>query len=301
MIKKRDEKKLLFIVNPASGIADKKSTESIISGFADKYGFTWNIHYTSKSGNEQSIKKIIQDFKPGIIVVAGGDGTINQVASFLIGTNLEMGIIPAGSANGLAYNLNIPLDFEKALDIVLTATAKPIDIIQINDNINCLHLSDIGINARVVKRFGMENSKGFPGYGKQMIKELFAKRKVISFKLVTHGRSKRYRAEMLVIANARSFGTGAIINPAGKMDDGEFEIVIIRLYSWWTLLYLIRMFLFGKMEKVKYVRVIRTREAEIILDEPQDLQSDGEVVNGVKLLKIRILPSALKIRYKTLV
>ena len=232
------------------------------------------------------------------MVAAGGDGTVNQVASELINSNIDLGIIPAGSANGLAYNLGIPSGVNEALQFILDCNAKPIDVIQLNNQIYCYHLSDIGINARIVSRFEKEGSKGLTGYAKQMLKELFTKRSAFSFDLKTPVESKRYKAEMLVIANAKYFGTGAIINPVGQIDDGEFEIIIIRPYPWWILFYLLRMFLFGKLEKLKYVKVIKTNQAEINLDKSHDLQADGEIFKDIKSMKIKILPSALKIRYK---
>ncbi len=291
------QKTILFIANPTSDIINKKDCEPVISRFARKHKFDWEIYYTERSGYKVKIREKIQKCQPDIVVAVGGDGTVNQVASRLIGSKTELGIIPAGSANGLAYNLGIPTDFEKALHIVLTADAKPMDVIRLNEDNYCFHLSDMGINARIVKRFEQEGSKGLAGYGKQMLKELFSKKRTISFHINTHVINKRYRAEMLVIANARYFGTGAIINPSGKMDDGEFEIVIIRPYPWWILFYLIRMFLFGKFEKLNYVELIKTGKAEINLDKPQDLQTDGELVRGIRSLKVKILPSAINIRY----
>jgi len=290
-------KKILFIANPVSKIIKKKNTESYISGFSDKYYFKWEIYYTEISGNQLKIRKKIQEYQPDIVVAAGGDGTINQVASQLIGSNIELGIIPGGSANGLAYNLGIPFGFEEALQLILNSDSKPIDVIELNERNYCLHLSDIGINARIVNRFEKEGSKGLLGYGKQMIKELLSKRIVFSFNLITPGLNKRFRAEMLVIANARSFGTGAIINPVGRLDDGLFEIIIIRPYPWWVLLHLLKMFFFGKIDNLKYIKVIKTSWAEIKFERPQDLQADGEIVKGVEALNIKIIPSAVKVHY----
>jgi diacylglycerol kinase (ATP) len=297
LIESRMNNKVLFIVKPTSELFKEKEFESVIKKFAEKHNFDWKVHYTEKSDTGKSISKIIETDSPDIVIAGGGDGTINLVASQLIGTPVELGIIPAGSANGLAYNLNIPDDLEEALEISLTARARPFDVIKINDHIHCFHLSDFGLNARVVKRFEQEGSTGFIGYGKQMFKELLEKRTVINFSIVEQGKRKKYKAEMLLIANARSFGTGAVINPEGSVDDGEFEIIMIRLYSWWSIFYLFRMFIFGKLERMKYVKVLRTDKAEIILDKPHDLQTDGEIVTGVEKLKIRILPSALKVRY----
>lgn len=290
-------RKILFIVNPASETIDNKNLGSMISGFAEKYTFKWKVYYTEKTCIEANIRENIREYNPNTVVAAGGDGTVNLVASQIIGSDIDLGIIPAGSANGLAYNLNIPADFEEALKIVLTADAKPIDVVQLNNENYSLHLSDVGINARIVKRFEKEGSKGLLGYGKQMFKELFSKRSDFSFTIDISGNVSRYTAEMLVIANARCFGTGAIINPAGQLDDGEFEIIIIRPYPWWILFYLFRMFLFGKLEKLKYIQLIKAGKAEINFDNPHDLQADGEIISGVKELKISVISSALKIRH----
>jgi diacylglycerol kinase (ATP) len=290
--------KILFIANPKSDIIDKADIGSIISAFAGKYNFSWELHYTEQYDTSARIREIIREYNPDLVVAAGGDGTVNQVASELINSNISLGIIPAGSANGLAYNLGIPSGVNEALQFILDCKAKPVDVIQLNNQIYCFHLSDIGINARIVSRFEKEGSKGLCGYAKQMLKELSAKRRAFSFNLETPAESKRYKAEMLVIANAKYYGTGAIINPVGQIDDGEFEIIIIRPYPWWILFYLVRMFLFGTLEKLKYVKVIKTTQAEINLDKPDDLQADGEIFKDIKSMKIKILPSALKIRYK---
>ena len=290
--------KILFIANPKSSILDKYDLESVISEVAGKYKFNWELYFTEKSDTKNRIRKKISRYEPDIVVAAGGDGTVNQVASGLVRSKIELGIIPAGSANGLAYNLGIPSDIRMAIEIILENKAKPVDAICINDDIFCFHLGDIGINARIVRRFEQEGSKGLPGYGKQMLKELLSGRNHFKFMLKTHSIYKKFSAEMVVIANAKSFGTGAVINPEGLLDDGEFEIVIIRPYPWWGLFYLIRMFLFGKLEKLKFIQLIKTKQAEMVFDKPHDLQVDGEIVKDVKSLKTEIIPSALDIRYK---
>ncbi len=290
--------KILFIANPKSYKLDKYDLESVISEVAGKYKFKWELYFTVKSDTKNSIRKKISRYEPDIVVAAGGDGTVNQVASGLIGSKIDLGIIPAGSANGLAYNLGIPLDIRMAIEIILENKAKPVDSIRINDDIFCFHLGDIGINARIVRRFEQEGSKGLTGYGKQMLKELFSGRTHFKFMLKTPSTYKKFSAEMVVIANAKSFGTGAVINPEGLMDDGEFEIVIIRPYPWWGLFYLIRMILFGKREKLKFIQLIKTKQAEMVFDKPHDLQVDGEIIKDVKSLKTEIIPSVLNIRYK---
>ncbi len=291
--------KILFIINPTSRAINKTDTESYISRLSGEYKCKCEIYYTEKSEPKTRIREKILEYQPDIAVAAGGDGTVNQVAAALIGSKTELGIIPAGSANGLAYNLGIPSDFDEAMHIILHENAKPLDAIGFNNSHYCFHLGDVGINARIVKRFEKEGSQGLLGYGKHLVKELFSKRRVFSVKIAVPGMNKKFRAELLVIANARSFGTGAVINPAGEPDDGEFEIIIIKPYHAGHFLQLVRMLVFGKIDNLQYIKVIKTKKAEITFNNPQDMQLDGEIVKGVALLKVKIIPAAVRVRYKS--
>ncbi len=288
---------ILFITNPTSQSLDKQVTEEIISEFALIHKFKWKTYYTEKENTKAKIRIQIEQFNPDLVIAVGGDGTINQVAEELLNSPIQLGIIPAGSANGLAYNLDIPAVFKDALYKTLASNPKPFDAIRLNETWYCFHLSDIGINARTVKRFEKERSKGMLGYGKHMIRELSAKKKVFSFTLITNGNSKKYRGEMLIIANARAYGTGAVINPEGKTDDGKFEIIIIKPYPWWSIFKIVTKIFMGKPHQLEYVKIIRTHKAHIRFSKPQDMQTDGEVIENISSLRAVILPSALKIRY----
>jgi diacylglycerol kinase (ATP) len=293
----RPNMNILFIANPSSGKTDKQITEEIISELAIQYKFTWETYYTEKQDTTEKLRKKISELNPDLVIAAGGDGTINLVGKVLQNSKTELGIIPAGSANGLAYNLGMPGDFKEALNKILQSKARSFDAIRINEDYLCLHLSDVGINAQTVKRFEQENSKGMMGYGKHMLKELLSKKKAFSFHLTTNGTKKKYTAEMLIVANAKAYGTGAIINPPGKTDDGKFEIIIIKPYPWWSLFRLVRLIFVGKHHQLDYVKVISTQKADIHFSKPQDLQADGEMIEAISVLQTEILPSALKIRY----
>ena len=289
--------KILFVTNPTCNKIDKNKLESSISRFAESHNFKWEIYYTKGSEDDKNIQQKLKTFQPGKVIAAGGDGTVNLVATLLLNSKTELGIIPAGSANGLAFNLDIPNNIEEALSHILQADSKPLDVIQINKKFYCLHLSDIGINARIVKRFEDEGSKGFIGYGKQMLRELFSNRNSFTFYLETPELKKRYKAEMVVIANAGRFGTGAVINPLGRFDDGIFEIIVIKPYPWWILFYLTFAIFLGTIEKLKYVKIIRTSKATIKLNRPQDIQSDGEIIPKISVLNLKIIKSAVNVLY----
>lgn len=288
---------ILFVVNPSSGNQWQKNMEKQISGFMENQDLSWDIIQTKGSGDSARIQDAIARLKPEKVVAAGGDGTLNLVAGHLLNKKIPLGIIPAGSANGLAYNLEIPSDVNKALQKILKNRARAIDVLLLNDNHHCLHLADVGLNARVVKRFEEEGSGGIGGYALHMVKELISKKKSVRFRLKNSPHTKEMKAEMLVISNAKSYGTGALINPKGKIDDGKFEIVLIKPYPWWYLLWLVLSAFTGKLHKMENVITLSTDEAHIAFKKPVDLQVDGEVVEGLRDLKVNLLPGALQVIY----
>lgn len=289
--------KILFVINPTSGTGKKTDYNKIITQYAGDYDFTYMIFTTTGDDDKNKIHRHIDEFQPEMVIAVGGDGTINIVASLLVGTNINLGIIPSGSANGLAYNLNLPTRFEEALKKNLEGPYKPIDVILINNQYYCLHLSDLGINARIVKRFEQEGSKGLLGYGKQLIKELFAAKSSFYFDLKTDKEQKRTKAEMVVIANACCYGTGIEINPYSALDDGMFEVVIIKPYPWWFVFTFIYRSIRGNLHKLRYIDIFKTSYAEIEVERYQDFQIDGEFKNKTKSLKMEVVKHALKVSY----
>ena len=295
-MKKETERKILFVINPKSGLPMFANYQNIISEIGNKEGFEWEIFKTTGKDDPGKIRNCIETFNPDSVIAVGGDGTVNIVAVELLGKDIKLGIIPSGSANGLAFNLSIPDNFRRALNFNLQKEAGAMDVIKINDRHFCLHLSDVGINARIVKRFEKEGSKGMVGYGKQLFKELWeGKTYFPSYVEVPGQRRKMRNAEMIVIANAKSFGTGAIINPAGKINDGQFEIIIIRPYPWWFVFTFAFASFIGKVHKMEYVKVYSAKEAKIILPKHQEFQVDGEIIPETGLLKVEIMPGVLNV------
>lgn len=145
--------RLLFILNPSSG--NKNNDDAILSIHRTmvETGLDFKFVYTSEEDVDRLIESHIRDYKPNRIAACGGDGTAQQVARNLIGKNIPMGILPLGSANGLAKALNIPQHLELALSIFVHASQSvPLDLLKVNNHI-CIHLSDIGTNALLVKNY----------------------------------------------------------------------------------------------------------------------------------------------------
>jgi diacylglycerol kinase (ATP) len=288
--------KILFVINLTSGIGNAKDFYEVIANVAEEKNFQWEIYETTGKNDCDEIRRRIHEFQPEIVFAVGGDGTVNLVASELINKNITLGIIPAGSANGLAFNLGITGNLELALKKSLEATPINMDAIKINGTHLCFHLGDIGVNARVVSRFEKEGSKGMLGYAKHLLQEMFEEKTWFSFYLKVPGqRRKKMRAEMLVIANAKRFGTGAIINPTGKIDDGKFEIIILRPYPWWFIFTFIYAVFLGKLHEVRYIKIYSSTKAKIVLPDAHEFQVDGEIIPETTRIRAEIIPAALKV------
>ena len=102
---------------------------------------------------------------------------------------------------------------------------------------------------------------------------------------------------MIVMLNTHFYGTGAIVNPQGRMDDGKFEIVIIKPYPWYYIFSMFFAFFTGKIHKLKHIKTISCKRAQIFLHPAQDLQIDGEPMGEISQAEVEIIPSAIEVIY----
>ena len=280
---------ILFILNPASGGKKRIHWEPIIRKFFKQ--LSYQIHFYILSGEEDgsAINYWIEKMTPQKIVAVGGDGTVSLVAKQLLCSPIPLAILPGGSANGMATELKIPKDTSSALEIILNGKEKKCDVLQINENNICIHLSDLGLNARIVKYFDKNTMRGMWGYARMLIK-ILVEGKPVNAHIVADDVDVNIPAYMIVIANATKYGTGAVINPDGLIDDGKFELVVVRKLSW---IGFVKMFLSKKPFNPKKVEIFQTRKAVITAKRRTHFQVDGEFIGKRKNVTAEIIPSAL--------
>lgn len=295
MIKSINERpnytRVLFVVNPKSGQREENNLTHLIGGQAKISGFKYQLYTMSGEDDQENIIQEIIGFNPDIVAAAGGDGTANLMAEILVGTSITLLIIPYGSANGMAKEIGIGT-IEAAIDLLESGLEKPIDLLRINNKI-CIHLADVGINARIVKRFEQDVKRGLTIYAKHLFNEIFLI-KHYTFKIEYDGKYMKRKAVSLTFANASKYGTGAVINPKGIIDDGQFEMVIVKPFPHVHLFSIAWKMFFNRLHKSDYVEVIQCKEATISVNKRTTLQVDGEIMGKVKEIKIEILPSALR-------
>ena len=193
--------RILFVINNRSGRNKNSNWQSQIEDYFGKLPYEQHFFIMPPKNCEKQLTETVKKINPGLIVAVGGDGTVTLVAKQVLNTGMEMAIVPAGSANGMARELDIPEDPVKAFEVVLKGTVKETDVISINDNEICLHLSDIGLNAQLVKYFQEGRVRGFLGYSFALVKALNRHRKM---RVAVHTRHEEVvrEAYMVVVANA---------------------------------------------------------------------------------------------------
>lgn len=288
---KNDQSKLLFVINPVSGGNKKTLWETGIREYFSNKQYHIKIINLVGKNDASLVREYIAVFKPDKVIAVGGDGTIKLVAEQLIDKGIPLGILPAGSANGLANELLIPAAVHEALDVVTTGVLKKIDLIRINDKEISIHLSDMGLNAQVIKYYTMDKGRGKWGYAKAIFRVLL-QRQLIRTEMLINGEKHFHHAFMVVLANARSYGIGALINPNGDLGDGKFEVVVVKELSVWELL---KMLLTHKPFNPKKIEVFQTDQIQIAIRKRAYFQVDGEFRGKVTSVKARIMPGVLDI------
>jgi len=287
-------RKLLFIINPISGGTEKNGLRSKISSICESEDVRCEFHKTTGNNDKQQIKTKIDEVKPTDVIACGGDGTVNLVAQVLLGLETNLGIVPLGSANGLAEELDIPEDIDEALEIIVKNNVKLIDALYVNEKHLCLHLSDVGLNAKLVRRFEHHSGRGKLGYARHFFATLF-KQKPIKYSFETESEKFVQRAEMVVFANAKKYGTGAVVNPIGKMDDGLFEVCIFKPYPWYAIFRLTYLFFTGTLNYSPFVKIFSTKSITVEGKLPEHLQVDGETVGKHRKISVAMAKDKLNI------
>ena len=280
------EPTLLFVINPVSGTGDN-AWQDIISNYFTEKKYLIVYHLLEKKPNIEKLKSHIDAINPQKVIAVGGDGTVSMIAKIIAKKQIPLGIIAAGSANGMAKELNIPADPLAALAIIETGEIKKADAIKINNEDICLHLSDIGMNAQLIKYFNEGKLRGMPGYASVVIKTLWRKRKM---RLTIKEADNIFETEalMVVLANASKYGTGAIINPEGKLDDGFFEVLIIKQL---TISYLLKVLFKFRRFNPAHVEIHHAKSIRISSGKKMHFQIDGEYNGKLLLVEAEVLPA----------
>jgi diacylglycerol kinase (ATP) len=287
------KKKISFIINPISGGINKQHFPALIGRHLDRNLFDVEINFTRSAEHNLELAQEAATNKKDIVIAVGGDGTINNIAKYMVNTGILFGIVPQGSGNGLARHLRIPMDNVKAIKVINKLHRKNIDTGMANDQF-FLNVAGAGFDAHVSWMFANAPKRGFWSYTKITLNE-FAKYKPQAYELIVDGKSVTKDAFIICVANGSQYGNNAYIAPQANLDDGLFDISVMKPFKTYQMPAIgLEMFM-KKYNNSRYVDALKGSDIIIKRPEAGVFNIDGEPILMEKDIHIKILPEALKV------
>ena len=293
----RKNPKAFVVINPVSGTLQPDMKRETIRSALQARNVPYEVYETT--GKEQIPEVVREAVKIGfeLFLVAGGDGTVSAVGSGLVGANLPLVVIPTGTWNALARNLDIPLQIEQALELLFGEhEIRTIDVMQVGDNFHLLNISS-GVGARAMRNVEREHKRRFWVFADLWV----ALSQLMGFQ--THrfevridGQVTTFRALEVMVANSRIIGIKSMrLDPGIRMDDGKLNVCRINANNLIDLLDLAISMLQGKQRENLHVMCLDAfQEVEIRARRKLPVQADGDLI-GYLPISVKVRPKALQI------
>jgi len=289
------KEKIIFIVNPISGHHNKSNFPAIVENLIDKNKYDYAIKFTQYGGHakELTMNAIADGFDD--IVAVGGDGTINEVATSMIGTEQTFAIVPYGSGNGLARHLHLPLQPEKIItEIINKGIKSKIDTAKVND-VPYISIAGVGFDALIAEYFAKDPNRGFKTYVK-FITEEYPKFKEGNYTLILDDSEKIECSAMLIaFANSNQFGYNAKISPHASLNDGLIDICIFRKPNLLAVGFAAERLLTNRIDKTHFINIHKAHKINVIREKDDIVNIDGEAIMMPKDITVEINHLSLNI------
>ena len=286
-------RKVAFIVNPKAGTNLQKHIGAAVEKYLNHKKFVYGIWPSEYPGHGFELGKKAVEEGYEIVVVVGGDGSVNEIAPALIGTNVSLGIIPAGSGNGLAMHLGYGREVNKAVKKLNTAENQLIDVGYLNER-PFFNLAGIGFDGLVSNLMKESHARGFiPYFLKSVEAGLTYTPSPCTIELDDQTLTRK--CFIIAIANGPMYGYNVQIAPSAQLDDGLFEVVLLKEAQRWQYFAAVPSTLNGKIYDADFVEHYTTKSVVIHAEQPLHVHVDGEgmLLNGA--LKFEIKPKCLNI------
>lgn len=291
-------KRILAVVNPIAGKKRKINPEQIVREVLQDSVFVEWLYWSSVEINIGL--EVISRLNSGnfdIVMVFGGDGTVNQIGSAMLHRQEALLIIPLGSGNGLARHLKIPMNPKKALMLASSGTIKKIDAAKINNKFYFCS-AGVGFDALVAYKFAYAGTRGLKTYIKIVFNEYFSY-KPQKYIISTPYEQIKTNAFFISVANANQWGNNVKVAPQANIDDGQLEVTILKPFLWIELPLILLSLFFNRFNRSYKVKAIRSPKVEIYSTKLQNYAHyDGEPLLLGQNISFYCIPKALNVVIK---
>jgi len=289
-----------LIVNPVSGAGtDAHAAEhrlALAREVASACGVTLHTAVTSHQGHARALAAAFRADGLPLVVVWGGDGTVNEVASSVAGSSTALAIVPSGSGNGLATELRFPRAPREALVAAFQGRDRVIDAGEINGRL-FVNLAGIGFDGHVAHQF-QELSQGRRGALRYLTIALRSvwRYRPLDYAIELDADRLHTPALLMVFANGCQYGNNAVIAPGARFDDGLLDALIVDARPFLPQLWRARRLFLGREKASAGLVRQAVRRAVVESDEPIEIHLDGECVDADTRIEVGVRPGALKLR-----
>jgi diacylglycerol kinase (ATP) len=298
--KQAEDRPIVMIVNPTAGVGSPRDGARArgeqAAALALAHGPAVEVAVTTRAGHARELAHAAVCRDARMVVAWGGDGTVNEVASALAGSGTALAVVPAGSGNGLARELNLPLDPRSAFEVAMTGVDRRIDLGALDGRL-FVNIAGVGLDARVARRFAEigRDRRGLARYVRAAIREV-ALFRPDDIAIEVGGARHDVRPLIVAFANGRQYGSGATIAPGARLDDGLLHVVVVASRSTLGIVRGLPALFSGRLDQQPGVSTYAAAEAVVISTGPVLCHVDGEPHVGGSRVVVRVVPAALTVR-----
>lgn len=288
-----NKKHLVFIINPRAGVQRNKIIQDAIATTLDKDQYSYSIQYTQYA--QHGVLLATQAAREGAyaVVAVGGDGSVNDIATGLRGTETALAIIPMGSGNGMARTLHIPIDTHRAIEVINRNIISYLDLGLANNHL-FLSNAGVGFDAIISDKFKHSKKRGLAAYSWLVTKHLWLY-KPMNWHIEIDGDTIEEKAFIVTVANGQQFGYNFRIAPDADWKDGLLDLIVIRKFPMALGPSLILKSLNGTLLNSRYVRHLRGKDIVISNPEMHLFHTDGDAHSCTSSVHFSILPQEQKV------
>jgi diacylglycerol kinase (ATP) len=295
------QRRFLIYINPIAGTRAKEGLEQFLARKCRENDIPYMIVQSTRGTTAEMLKVHLYDFKATDLIACGGDGTVNLAAEAVWNEQINLGIIPVGSGNGLARTAHIPIQPSKAFEVLLKGRLQNTDAFDVNGRFACM-LSGVGLDAEVAEKFSQSHRRGIVTYTTQTLIQFF-KSHPVNFEINVDGFTFFTDAFFISIANSNQFGNEVTIAPLASLNDGMLDVIIVQKMSKLSLpLALMKQLRQNEkmkdwVEKIGKQSILYFQTPEIKIGNPSHapLHIDGDPHPWADEIHFKIIPNAFKL------